>query len=248
MNRTRTFIALAASAGIVSAGLAATAAYAESTPSPTATSVSVGSLSADVQADLAFAREEERMARDLYDYFADTYDQARPFSTIVRSETQHFDTIGGLLIRYDVADPAAGLPAGTYTNAAIQELYDDWKAQGDLSLAEAYKVGVELENRDIADLEDMSSGALPSDVAAAYANLLRGSENHLSAFTAATEGTVLGAGAGSQYGTANGRGTSNGLAGGNRQQATGQAVGDASGTGYARTGEPSADCPLVQAP
>lgn len=114
--------------------------------------------------------------------------------------------------------------------------------------AEAYKVGVALENRDIADLEEMSSGAVPSDVAAAYTNLLRGSENHLSAFTAATEGTVPGTGVGGRYGTANGHGTTNGLAGGNRQQATGQAAGDASGTGYARTGEPSADCPLVQAP
>ena len=70
-----------------------------------------GTLSENESAELSFMREEERLARDLYQAFADKYDGARPFSMIVKAEQKHHDAVGTLMTRYDVADSSAGLPA-----------------------------------------------------------------------------------------------------------------------------------------
>src|SRR5665647_795338 len=112
-----------------------TAVAAPSVPTDTTT------ISAQVKADLAFSRDEERMARDLYAVIAAQYDSAIPFSTITTSEQRHYDSIGVLLTRYGIADPAAGKAAGVYANTDIQKLYDSLLAQSKTSLPEAYKVG-----------------------------------------------------------------------------------------------------------
>ena len=123
--------------------------------------------SAPADTELASAliqmREEERMARDLYAALAELHDQARPMSVITKSEQKHFDSMGTLLERYDVADPSAALAPGTYALPEIQALYDSWYAQGSVSLDAAYQVGIELETRDIADLETAIALA-PTDV------------------------------------------------------------------------------------
>ena len=104
--------------GLAFAAGAWTAVAAPSVPTDTTT------ISAQVKADLAFSRDEERMARDLYAVIAAQYDSAIPFSTITTSEQRHYDSIGVLLTRYGIADPAAGKAAGVYANADIQKLYD----------------------------------------------------------------------------------------------------------------------------
>jgi hypothetical protein len=147
-------------------------------------------ISSAVAADLAFSRDEERMARDLYAAIAAKYDNAVPFSTITTSEQRHYDAIGVLLTRYGVTDPSAGKAAGVYANADIQKLYDSLLAQAKVSLTEAYKVGVAVENRDIADVKDAMSTATQSDIDRVYGNLLSGSQMHLQAFTDATNGLV----------------------------------------------------------
>ncbi len=50
-----------------------------------------GTLSENESAELSFMREEERLARDLYQAFADKYDGARPFSMIVKAEQKHHE-------------------------------------------------------------------------------------------------------------------------------------------------------------
>jgi hypothetical protein len=147
-------------------------------------------ISAQVKADLAFSRDEERMARDLYAAIAAQYDNAIPFSTITTSEQRHYEAVGVLLTRYGIADPAAGKAAGVYANADIQKLYDTLLAQSKTSLTEAYKVGVAVENRDIADVKDAMNTATQADIDRVYANLLNGSEMHLQAFTDATNGVI----------------------------------------------------------
>jgi hypothetical protein len=167
---------------------------ATTTPSQTATA------SADLAETLAFTREEEKMARDLYAAIADLYDGARPFSMITNSEQQHYDAVGTLLGRYGIDDPA-GTEPGVFTNTAIQDLYDAWWARAQTSLDEAYQVGIELEQRDIADLEDLLAADQPTDVDTVLGNLLRGSQNHLAAFQRAASGDLpTGDGTGSGYG------------------------------------------------
>ncbi len=149
----------------------------------------------DAAAALAFNREEERMARDLYTLFADTYDDG-PFARIAASEQQHFAAVGALLTTYGIDDPSAGLDAGEYADAAIQDLYDSWRAQGLESLDAALQVGVELEERDIADLEATLEEIDLADVETVLSRLLAASRMHLRAFTAWADGDQAGMGPG----------------------------------------------------
>ena len=153
-------------------------------------SSSTTSVSDQVATDLVFSREEERMAGDLYRLFAAQYPDQQTFQHIPGSEDRHFDHVGALLTSYGIADPSAGLPAGTYADPAVQQLYDQWKAEGLQSEQAALQVGVELETRDIADLKAMSERSDVTAVDATYQVLLNGSEHHLNAFTSAADGTL----------------------------------------------------------
>ncbi len=194
-------------------GLAATTATATSTPAGSSTS-----------SGLAFSREEERMAQDLYAALATTYDQARPMSMITRSETQHFDAIGALLSTYDIADPSAGRPPGSYAFPELQALYDEWLAKGRTGLNAAYEVGVALEQRDIADLKKAITATSEPDVVATYQRLLSASERHQAAFERALAGgmpTGSGRGAMAGQGAGNGQGHGRGMNGMPAQRGTG---------------------------
>jgi hypothetical protein len=107
-------------------------------------------------------------------------------------------------------DPdAAGTTVGRYAVPDLQSAYARWLAQGRASDQAAYKVGVELEKQDIADLKgiDAPEGTSGARVVAA---LLAGSEHHLTAFTKAVNGELTGmgpgAGPGAEMGGRQGRG------------------------------------------
>lgn len=209
MNKILVRTSFAAVGGLLALGMGATAFAANpssgpgwggnATVTPTLTA-STPSMSDAVKADLVFSRDEERMARDLYAAIADLYDGALPFAHITTSEQRHFDAVGVLLDRYGLADPAEGKAPGVYANSDIQAMYDSWLARAKTSLTEAYQVGIELEQRDIADLEDAAANALPADVARVLGNLLDGSQRHLKSFTSAAEGTYEPGGADPQAG------------------------------------------------
>ncbi len=142
------------------------------------------SLTPDEISGLVFSREEERLARDLYTLLADRYD-ARRFSMIAASEQRHFEAVGALLSRYGIADPSAGARAGVYADPALQALYDKWQSDASTSLSAAYAVGVELEKRDIADLQRLQAATARADLDRVYAQLENGSSRHLAAFSGA---------------------------------------------------------------
>lgn len=199
---------------VVGAGLAATA-----TAGPPAPVVPAAVLTAttdqDLAADLAGSREEERMARDLYTLFGQTYPAAPVFDRIAASEQQHFDAVGALLTTYGVPDPSAGLPAGTYADPEVQALYDGWKAQGLESQEAALAVGVALEQADIADLEALLARNPEADVQQVFNHLLQASRHHLAAFTADDGGSACdGTGPGTGAGMGAGMGAATGGAGG----------------------------------
>lgn len=139
-------------------------------------------LSAAEKADLLYMREEEKLARDVYTAFYARYG-LRVFSNIAASEQAHMDAIGRLLARYNLSDPAAGKAPGVFTNPALQALYDDLIARGNQSLAEALRVGVLIEETDIADLQTSLAHTTNADLRLVYTNLLRASRNHLAAFS-----------------------------------------------------------------
>ena len=206
---------------LLGAGLAGTAVATAQTP--TASALSATAIADDTRAaDLAFSRDEERMARDLYTLFGQTYDAAI-FTRIAASEQQHFDAVGTLLTSYAITDPAVGQPAGTYANADVQKLYDQWKAQGLTSVQDAYAVGVALEQTDIADLQGILTRNTDADVQRVFTHLLAASQHHLDAFTNAVNG-----GTDAVFCTGSGTGAQLGARG------DGQGMGDGTGmgTGY----------------
>lgn len=162
---------------------AATAAQSTGTPGLPATALAVpGTLSDEEAAALLFMREEEKLAHDVY---VTLYDQwgLRVFSNIAASEQKHTDAVAALLAAYELEDPTVGNGVGEFTNPALQSLYDELIAQGSVSAAEALKVGVAIEELDIADLELRIAETDNADIKLLYSNLLAGSENHLRAFS-----------------------------------------------------------------
>lgn len=141
----------------------------------------------DERASLAFSREEEKMAHDLYTQFGTLYDSA-VWDRIAHSEQRHFEAVGRLLTQFGIEDPSDGNAAGTFDDQDLQKLYNDWLAQGQKSEAEAYRAAIALENRDIADLKVQIEATDNDDIDAVYERLLAGSERHLAAFTAWSKG------------------------------------------------------------
>ncbi|MCA0308735.1 MAG: DUF2202 domain-containing protein [Actinobacteria bacterium] len=215
-------------------------AQAAPTPVPPPAVTATGGADAALAESLTSLREEEKLARDVYTALAAAHDQSAPFVNIARSEQRHYDTVGLLLSRYGIADPAAGRAAGSYADPDFQALYASLVATGTASLAGAYEVGITIETTDIADLEATLAGNPPADVTAALTTLLNGSRNHLAAFTAAKDGRALGArdGRGMRNGRAAGSATAPGGGAG-----TASAPGRAGGQRRAATDRPST-CPI----
>lgn len=167
-------------------------------------SIPASELSADEAAGLLFMREEEKLARDVYNQLYSLWGQP-VFQNIASSEQTHMDQVKLLMDRYALADPA--LAPGQFTDPNLQALYDQLIAQGSLSLEDALNVGILIEQTDIKDLQTRLAQTDNADVQLVYNNLMNASNNHLSAFT---NGGGQGAGRGNgQGGNGNGRGNGN---------------------------------------
>jgi hypothetical protein len=149
--------------------------------SPLATDPLQTPLSAAERASLLFMREEEQLAHDVYAASANRM-SLPVFSNIASSETSHSVAVAALLVRYGVPDPMDARPTGTFATAQFQALHDSLVAASTVSLVEALKVGVEIEELDIRDIEAQKAGIDNADILMVYDQLLRGSRNHLRAF------------------------------------------------------------------
>jgi hypothetical protein len=130
---------------------------------------------------LAFMREEEQLAHDVYAVSATLWSPT-VFANISASEATHSAAVKALLDRYQLADPLAGLSNGTFKSPAFQTLYTSLVASSRTSLVEALKVGAQIEELDMRDITDQKAGIDNADVLMVYDTLLRGSRNHLRAF------------------------------------------------------------------
>jgi len=130
---------------------------------------------------LAFMREEEQLAHDVYAASATLWGTP-VFANISASEATHSAAVKALLDRYQLADPLAGLANGTFKSPAFQTLYATLVATSCTSLVEALKVGAQIEELDMRDITVQKAGIDNADILMVYDNLLRGSRNHLRAF------------------------------------------------------------------
>ena len=140
------------------------------------------SLSGDEIEAIQFMREEEKLARDVYQTLYAQY-PLRPFLNISKSEQAHMDAMLYLIETYGLEDPVGDNPQGVFENGELQELYNDLVEQGSESREEALKVGALIEEVDITDLETaLEETARNEDVVRVFTNLCHASERHLKAF------------------------------------------------------------------
>jgi hypothetical protein len=140
----------------------------------------VTSISEAEKVDLAFVREEEKLARDVYDEVASIGGPS--FDNVSSSEQTHMDRVKGLLDTYGIADPASGKAAGEFQNDALRGLYGALVARGKSARVGALEVGCEIEELDLHDLQGVRDRSTKDDVRLALDELMRGSRNHLRAF------------------------------------------------------------------
>ena len=136
------------------------------------------------QEALYFMLEEEKLARDVYQYLGALWNH-NTFANIEESERNHVNAVIGLMEAYSLDYELA--EAGTFLNPDLQELYDALIASGETDLGSALTVGARIEDLDINDLEEYlgkTSNSLLLDV---FSSLQCGSRNHLRAFTGALE-------------------------------------------------------------
>ena len=136
-------------------------------------------VTAEDESSILFMREEEKLARDVYEQLYETWG-VRVFSNIARAEQQHMNAVLGLIDDYDLTDPVQG--PGDFANEELQELYDDLVERGSTSLEEALRVGALVEEVDIVDLIESLDKTDDAQIAFVYERLLEGSYNHLRAF------------------------------------------------------------------
>jgi hypothetical protein len=125
-------------------------------------------------------REEEKMARDVYAYLFAKYNTIA-FGNITKSENAHMLAVLRLITAFKIADNSNNNP-GEYTNAHIKDLYQQLITMGNISLTDALKVGVMIEQADISDLEKEILTVQNASVKTVYTNLKAGSNAHLKAY------------------------------------------------------------------
>jgi hypothetical protein len=143
-------------------------------------------VSAAEETDLLLMREEEKLARDAYMALDDWWG-LRLFGQIATSEQHHMDLVLVAFEKYGIPDPVGGNPPGVFTDAQLQQLYDQLVQQGTQSLVDALIVGATIEDLDIEDLFGTLDRADNQDLRTIYQNLQKGSRNHLRSFVGSLE-------------------------------------------------------------
>ncbi|MDN5341146.1 MAG: hypothetical protein PWP28_21 [Oceanotoga sp.] len=138
------------------------------------------SLSSDEINAILLMREEEKLARDVYDYFANLYN-SKIFYNISNSEQKHTDSVKNIIEKYNLEDPFIN-SAGVFENEELQNIYNDLIEKGSNSYIDALKIGAMIEELDIKDIRDSLNYIDNEDIIFVFNNLEKGSVNHLNSF------------------------------------------------------------------
>jgi hypothetical protein len=138
---------------------------------------------ADYEA-LVFMLEEEKLARDTYEYLDNIW-SLKQFANIKLSEQTHMNLVTNLLETYKIEYNL--LPTGEFQNQNLQELYNQFVVQGKIDLASALQIGATIEDLDIVDLENFINITTNASIKDVFENLQCGSRNHLRSFIASIE-------------------------------------------------------------
>ncbi len=142
------------------------------------------SLSQEEKDGLLFMLEEEKLARDMYIYMNNLWG-LNQFNNIKNSEQSHMDAIVAILEQNDIEYTI--LPQGEFSYQNLQDLYNQFVIDGQVSSESALQIGATIEDLDIVDLEDYINDSTNSVLISTYENLQCGSRNHLRSFVTAIE-------------------------------------------------------------
>jgi hypothetical protein len=142
------------------------------------------SLSQEEKDGLLFMLEEEKLARDTYIYMNNLWG-LNQFNNIKNSEQSHMDAIVAILEQNDIEYTI--LPQGEFSYQNLQDLYNQFVIDGQVSSESALQIGATIEDLDIVDLEDYINDSTNSVLISTYENLQCGSRNHLRSFVTAIE-------------------------------------------------------------
>lgn len=138
-------------------------------------------LNEQEKSDLTFIRQEEKLARDVYVYAYNLYNDDI-FLTISNSEQSHINSVLSLMKKYSLDDPLNADVYGVFQNTELQLLYDELTAKVDSSLTHALIVGATIEDLDINDIKSFIANTTNTDLLNKYDKLTCGSRNHLRSF------------------------------------------------------------------
>ncbi len=144
---------------------------------------SASALTADEVDSILFMKQEEKVARDVYQVLYQQWGHVT-FGNIAVSEQRHMNAVDNLIARYRLVDTTPA-EAGKFSIPELQALYDQLVALGSKSLKDALAVGVLIEETDIADLKEALKTTRERPIRNVFSNLVNGSYNHLAAFTRA---------------------------------------------------------------
>ena len=166
-------------------------------------------------AQLVAMYEEERLAGDVYDMFANEYG-VRIFTNIGHAEDVHQGAVASLLTSSGFDLSTLPTQPGDYSTDGYAVLYRELVAEGSAGLDSAYQAGVSIETRDISDLDRLLATTTDVGQTRVLTALRNGSEHHLAAFSG-------------EQGTSGGPGTGPGRMAGNPDAQNGSDVCDGPG-------------------
>jgi hypothetical protein len=132
---------------------------------------------------ITYIREEEKMARDVYDSMFNKW-KVNPFGNIRKSEQVHMNRMEQLINTYQLQDPvkANGDRPGIFTDALMKQYYQELIVLGSKTFTDALRAGGKIEELDIHDLDQRINETRQQDIIVAYEFLRNASYNHLRAF------------------------------------------------------------------
>ncbi len=148
------------------------------------TDLDTSELSPEDKNALLFMLEEEKLARDTYEFLDNLYG-INQFENIKLSEQSHIDAVVALLDLYKIDYTI--LPYGEFDNMEIQDLYDQFVEKGQIDAINALKVGATIEDLDIVDLDEFIDATSNTSIISVFESLQCGSRNHLRSFVGAIE-------------------------------------------------------------
>lgn len=150
----------------------------------TTTTTTTNTITDFEKQSIIFSREEEKMARDVYNVLYSKWSNMSFLSNIAGSEQKHMDAMKTLIDKFGITDPVGNNADGVFTNADLQKMYNDLVAKGSMSELDAIIVGLMIEDVDIYDLQKALLQIQNAEVKTAFENLTKASKNHMREFYA----------------------------------------------------------------